>query len=144
MSVVAANMTLKPSTIFILIAVLLRLSSPVMSCLESCRSQSENCHRAAVAQSDSLKCPHALPLSVAEVVARAGCECAIQADPSTAREVQFTLDSFRNERSKVCAIGTQHSPKITPVSLEARLHGPPFPLISHRQDTFLINSTLRI
>ena len=144
-SVVTLNMLLKQlSAIFVLIAFLLQLSSPATSCLESCRSQSESCHRAALTQSDSSKCPHAQPVSAAEVVAKAVCECAMQADPSTARELQFTLDSIRTERSKASGSDTLLSPKVTLVLLEARLHGPPFSLTPDRQDTLLINSRLRI
>ena len=132
------------SAIFVLIASLLQLSSPAMSCLESCRSRSESCHRAALTQLDSPKCPHAQPVSAAEIAVKAGCECAMQADASTARELQFTLDSVRTERSKASGSDTLLSPKVTLVLLEARLHGPPFSLTPDRQDTFLINSSLRI
>jgi hypothetical protein len=132
------------SAILVLIAFFLQLSSPAMSCLENCHARSESCHRAVLTQSELLKCPHGQTASTAEVVAKASCECTIQANSSTARVVALTFDSFGTERSKVCSIDTQLSPKVTPALLEARLHGPPFSLIPDRRDTFLINSSLRI
>jgi len=132
------------SATFVLVAFFLQLASPALSCLGNCHSQSRSCHRALLTSSEAPKCPHAQPVSAAEMVAKAGCDCTIQANPPTAREVQFTLDFLRTEKSKASASDTQLSPKVTLVLLEARLHGPPFYLTSDRRDTFLINSSLRI
>ena len=136
-------MTLKQLSVIALLTVFFHyLSLPVVSCLHNCRWRSERCHRPVLVQPGPSNCSHGQPVSAVEV--KAGCACAMQATSPVAREVEFNLDSFRAERSKVYGVNTQFSPKVSAVVVEARLHGPPFPLISHRQDTFLINSTLRI
>jgi hypothetical protein len=132
------------SAISALICFLLQLSLPAKSCLESCHSQGEDCHRAALTLPESSKCSHAQPISAAKITAKSGCACAIQPESSATREVQFTLDYPRSERSKASGSDTEFSSKVIPVLLEARLHGPPFCLTPDRRDTFLINSILRI
>jgi hypothetical protein len=132
------------SLISLLIVFSLQPALPAKACLENCHSRSKNCHRVALSQSESVKCPHTNPVSTVEVVAKAGCECTIQGDSSTARDIQFTFDSFRSDRHKSSGNDAELSLVITPVLLKARLHGPPFPSIPHRQETFLINSNLRI
>lgn len=132
------------STISALICFLLQLSLPAKSCLESCHSKGEKCHRAALTPPESSKCSHAQPISAARITAKSGCACTIQSDPSATREVRFTLDSLRSERSKASGGDTEFSSKVIPVLSEARLHGPPFSLTPNRQDAFLINSILRI
>jgi len=132
------------SAIFVLVALFLQLASPALSCLGNCHSRSESCHGALLTPSEPPKCPHAQPVSAAEMVVEASCDCTVQANPPVAREVQFTLDLLRTEKSKASASDTLLSPKVTPVLLDARLHGPPFSLTSDRRDTFLINSSLRI
>ena len=132
------------SAISALICFLLQLSLPAKSCLESCHAPGENCHPAALTPPETSKCSHAQPISAAKITAKSGCECTIQCSPAATREIQFTLDSLRCERSKASGSDTELSSKVIPALLETRLHGPPFSFTLDRQDTFLINSTLRI
>ena len=130
--------------IYALICFLLQLPLPAKFCLEPCHSQGEHCQRAALTPPESSKCSHAQPISAAKITTKSGCACTMQSGPSATREVQFTLDSLRSERSKASGSDTELSSKVIPVLLEARLHGPPFSFTLDRQDTFLINSILRI
>ncbi len=132
------------SAISLLIVFSLQPALPAKACLENCHSGSESCHRAVLSQTESPKCPHTKPVSVAEAVTKAGCECTLQDTPSTARDIQFTLDTLRSEWHKFSGIGTELLPGIAPVLSKAGFHGPPSSLTPDRQYTFLINSRLRI
>ena len=132
------------SAISLLLIFAIKPALPAKACSENCHSGSGNCHRTIVSQSETPKCPHAKPVSKVEMAVKAGCECTIQENPSTVRDTQFTLDPLRSERSKASGTDVEFSSKAIPVLFETRLNGPPFSLTPDRQDTFLVNSTLRI
>src|SRR5687768_5347972 len=120
-------MTLKQLSVIAVLTVLSQyLSLPLVSCLHNCRWRSESCHRPVIVQPGSSNCSHGQPSSAVEVIVKAGCACAMQATSPVAREVEFSLDSFRSERSKVYSVNTQFSPKVSAALVEARLHSPPF------------------
>ena len=128
----------------LLIVFSLQPALPAKACMESCHSASESCHRLVLSQTETPQCPHTKPVSVAQVVAKAGCECTLQDAPSTARDIQFTLDTLRSEWHKFSGIDAELLPGIATVRLKAGFHGPPSSLTPDRQYTFLINSRLRI
>jgi hypothetical protein len=139
------NMLLKQlSVISLLVIFSLQPALPAKACLENCHFERENCHREVLNQQKTPGCPHTKPVSVVAVVTKAGCECTIQDDSSVLRNTPFTLDSVRSERHKSSASDAGLSPGITPYLFRARLHGRPLSSIPDGQDTFLINSRLRI
>src|SRR5262245_33170942 len=132
------------SVISLLIVFSLPPALPAKACLESCHSRRESCHGEVLSQSKTPGCPHTKPVSVVVVVTKAGCECTIQDDSSTARNTPFTLDSLRCERHRSSGHHADLPLGPPPYLLTAGLHGPPLSSIPDRQDILLINSRLRI
>jgi len=132
------------SVVSLLIVFSLQPALPAKACLENCHSRRESCHREVLSQSKTPGCPHTKPVSVAAVVTKAGCECTIQDDSSTARNTPFTLDSLRSERHRSSGHDADLSAGMPRYLLTTGLHGPPLSSIPDRQDTLLINSRLRI
>src|SRR5262245_42644421 len=131
------------STIFVITFLLSQLSIPAVSCLGNCHSQVEGCHRTSKIRAESSGCSHTRSASAVQMTAAASCDCTIQANRSTPSESQFALDSARTKTSKLSVSDTLPLSSIPFVLLEARLHGPPFPMTPNGQ-AFLLNSSLRI
>ncbi len=68
----------------------------------------------------------------------------MQAHQTLAKETVFTLNLSRTEISKLSVADIDLSAKSTPSFLEARLHSPPLSFSLAGQNTFLLNSNLRI
>jgi len=130
------------SAISLLIVFSMQPALSAKTCLQNCHSGAKSCHRVVLSQTSV--CPHTKPVSVTEVVTKAGCECNLQDAPSTVRDIQFTLDTLRSEWQKSSGSDADLSPGVTPVLLKARLHLSPTSSTPDGHHTFLINSRLRI
>jgi hypothetical protein len=134
----------KFSVILCLLTFSLQLPSPLIACVENCRSQAQSCHREGKQEPSSQACHHSKASPRFAVEAKSGCDCAIQARQSPARETVFTLDFSRTEISKLSVADCDSSSKTVASLLEARLHSPPSFLGLTQQHTFLLKSNLRI
>lgn len=134
----------KCSVILCLLAFSLQLSSPLVACLEDCHSRTRSCHLGEKEESNSQACPHSRVPSTFGLKAKSGCDCTIQAHRPLSKETVFTLDFSRTEVTKLSATGFNPSSKTFPNLLESRLHSPPLSSGLAEQNTFLLNSNLRI
>ena len=134
----------KFSMILCLLAFSLQLSSPLVACFENCHSRTRSCHREGKQESNSQACHHSKASPRFAVEAKSGCDCAIQARQSPAKETVFTLDCSRTEISKLSVADCDSSWKTVSSLLETRLHSPPLSWLTDEQNTFLLNSNLRI
>jgi hypothetical protein len=132
------------SLVLCLLILLLHLSSPRVTCLENCHARIPSCHAGQTLEPVSKACPHSKSASPVAIEAKLGCECAIQADRPLANVGVFTLLPSQTNTSKLPPNCFESSSKTLPGFLEARLHGPPFSLELPEQNTFLLNSNLRI
>lgn len=134
----------KFSVILCLLTFSLQVPSPLIACVQNCHSRTRSCHREAKQESNSQACPHSKASPRFAVDAKSGCDCAIQAHQSPAKEPVVTLDFSRTEISKLSVADYDSSSKTVSSLLEARLHSPPLFLWLTEQNTFLLNSNLRI
>jgi hypothetical protein len=119
-------------------------SAPLATCVENCHSWARSCHLGEKQEFNSQACPHSKAVPGSTLKAKFGCDCAIRAHQSPAKETVFTLDSWRTEISKLSVADCDSSSKTVPSLMEARLHSPPRLLRLSGQNTFLLNSNLRI
>ena len=134
----------KLSVALFIVAFSLQLFSPVLACVENCHLRAQSCHLGGKHESNTHACPHSKAASRFATAAKSECDCAIQAHQPAAKETVFTLDLSRTEISKLSVADFDPSSKSTSSLLEARLHGPPLSLSLAGQNTFLLNSNLRI
>ena len=127
-----------------LIALSLQLSSPVVTCVANCHSRIQSCHRSTLNEVGSQGCPHQKTASNPAVAAKPRCECAIQAHQPLSREETFTLRSSEAKLSKASDTPQKFAADTRVGLLQAHLHGPPAYEALTRQNTFLLNSNLRI
>jgi len=132
------------SIILCLLAFSLQLSLPLFACVEHCLSRVRNCHLGKKQESSSRACPHSKASPRFTVEAKSGCDCAIQTHQSPAKEAAVTLDFSRPEISRLSLADFDFSSKTVSNLFEARLHSPPLFLWLTEQNTFLLNSNLRI
>ena len=132
------------SIILCLLAFSLNLSSPLVACVENCHSRTRSCHRETKQEFNSQACHHSKASPRFAVDAKSGCDCAIRAHQSPAKEPVVTLNFSRTEISKLSVADCHSSSKTVSSLLEARLHSPPLCLWLTEQNTFLLNSNLRI
>jgi hypothetical protein len=134
----------KVSVTLCLLVFFLQLSAPFAPCVENCHSWARSCHLGEKQEFNSQACPHSKAVPGFALKAKFGCDCAIRAHQSPAKETVFTLDSWRTEISKLSVADCDSSSKTVPTLMEARLHSPPLLLWLTGQNTFLLNSNLRI
>ena len=132
------------SIILCLLAFSLQLSSPLVACIKNCHSGTRRCHFVQQHETNSQACPHSKGSPGFAMEAKSGCDCAIGAHQTPAKDTVFTLDFSRTEISKPSVADFDFSSKTVPNLLEARLHGPPLSAALTEQNTFLLNSNLRI
>src|SRR5436309_1312655 len=134
----------KVSILLCLIALSLPLSSPVVACVANCHSRIQSCHRATRNEVGSQGCPHQKTASNPAVAAKPRCQCAIQVHQPLSKEETFTLRSSETRFSKASDTPCKFTADTRPSLLQAHLHGPPGYEALTRQNTFLLNSNLRI
>jgi hypothetical protein len=134
----------KLSVTLCLLAFSLQLSTPLAGCVENCHSRALNCHLGEKPKTNSQACPHSKAVPGFALKAKFGCDCAIRAHQFAAKETVFTLDSSQTKISGLSVADCDSSSKTVPSLMEARLHGPPLSLWLTGQNTFLLNSNLRI
>ena len=127
-----------------LLAFFLQLSSPLVACVQNCQLRARSCHRGVKQESNSQACHHSKALPKFAVDAKSGCDCAIQARRSPAKETVFTLDFSRTDISRLSVADCDSSSNTASRLLDARLHSPPVFWGLTQPHTFLVNSNLRI
>ena len=138
-------MTLKKFSVTLCLLVFaLQLSSPLVACIKNCHSSTQSCHFAEKQDTDSQTCPHSKAAPKVVLEAKSGCDCTLQAGQLPAIETCFTFDFSRTETSKLSVADFDSSLGTPFTLLDARLHGPPLSLALTGQNTFLLNSNLRI
>ena len=135
---------MKFSVTLCLLAFSVQFSSPLVACIKNCHSGTRRCHFVQQHETNSQACPHSKSTSGFAMEAKPACDCAIEAHQTPAKETVFTLDFSRTEISKPSLADFDFSSKTVPNPLEAHLHGPPLSLALTEQNTFLLNSNLRI
>jgi hypothetical protein len=134
----------KLSVTLCLLAFSLQLCMPVAACVENCHSRVLSCHLGEKPKTNSQACPHSKAVPGFSLKAKFGCDCAIGAHQFPAKQTVFTLDCPQTEISRLSVADCDSSSKTVPSLMEARLHGPPLSLWLTGQNTFLMNSNLRI
>jgi hypothetical protein len=138
------DMILKQLTVIICLLVLsLQFSWPVVGCVENCHSQIQSCHGAILSEVASPVCPHSKTPSSFVTVATPRCACTIQAHETRQRTV-FALSSLRTEISSPSLAEFEPTSQPRPSLVGVRPHRPPLSLALAGQNTFLIESSLRI
>ena len=132
------------SVVLCLLVFSLQLSSPLVACIEGCHSRTPGCHLEEKQEPGSQACPHSKAASTFAMDSKSGCDCAIQAHRPLAKETVFTLDPSRTEIPNLSPVGFDSSAKMVFNALETRLHSPPLSSGLAEQNTFLLNSNLRI
>src|SRR5437867_4271955 len=132
-----------PSVVCVLVLTL-QLAWPVVTCAKNCHLRIHSCHRLPVTETSSPKCPHEKTRCSLAMVVKLRCECAIQAYPNAVSETAFSLDPSRTETARLSIADFEPSSKLSSGLFEARFHSPPLSPALAGQNTFLINSSLRI
>jgi hypothetical protein len=104
----------------------------------------QSCHLKEKPQTSSHACCKPKAPSKFEIQSRSACQCSIESHQVAGEETYFALNVSPKETSKLLGVPLNPSTEVVSRPVETTLHGPPESFALTGQDTFLVNSNLRI